>query len=76
MNNKNYFYGQQLIDELDIEEICAALRSDFLGQGPKLPEFEDNVEEYYKKAFTLPLHPGLELQDIDYVCAQIHGVLS
>ena len=35
-----------------------------------------NVEEYYKKAFTLPLHPGLELRDIDYVCAQIHGVLS
>jgi len=43
MNNKKYFYGRQLIDELDIEEICAVLRSDFLSQGPKLSEFEDCV---------------------------------
>ena len=39
-------------------------------------EFEDNVEEYYKKAFTMPLHPGLEQKDIDYICEQIHEVLS
>jgi dTDP-4-amino-4,6-dideoxygalactose transaminase len=35
-----------------------------------------NVEEYYKKAFTMPLHPGLEQKDIDYICEQIHEVLS
>jgi UDP-4-amino-4,6-dideoxy-N-acetyl-beta-L-altrosamine transaminase len=58
MNNKNYFYGQQLIDELDIEEICAALRSDFLSQGPKLSEFEDNVAEYCGAKYCVALSNG------------------
>ena len=58
MNNKDYFYGQQLIDELDIEEICAALRSDFLSQGPKLSEFEDNVAEYCGAKYCVALSNG------------------
>lgn len=33
-------YGRQTIDDIDIESVAAALRSDFLTQGPKVPEFE------------------------------------
>lgn len=33
-------YGRQSIDEADIEAVVAVLRSDFLTQGPVVPEFE------------------------------------
>lgn len=33
-------YGRQSIDEDDIAAVVATLRSDFLTQGPKVPEFE------------------------------------
>jgi len=58
MNNKDYFYGRQLIDELDIEEICAVLRSDFLSQGPKLSEFEDKIAEYCGAKYCVALSNG------------------
>ncbi len=34
-----------------------------------------NAEEYYEKAFVLPLHPGLEIEDIDYIADELHSVL-
>jgi len=58
MNNKNYFYGKQLIDELDIDEVCSVLRSDFLSQGPKLSEFEDRVAEYCGAKFCIAVSNG------------------
>ena len=33
------------------------------------------AETYYSRAFTLPLHPGLSLNDIDYICDQFENVL-
>lgn len=36
-------YGRQDIREEDIEAVVNVLRSDFLTQGPKVPEFEDRV---------------------------------
>lgn len=33
-------YGRQDINEHDVEAVCAALRSDYLTQGPIVPEFE------------------------------------
>ncbi len=34
------------------------------------------AEEYYRRAFTLPLHYGLSLDDIDYVCDRIVEAVS
>lgn len=34
------------------------------------------AEAYYNEAFSLPLHPGLELSDIDYICDQLIDVLN
>jgi dTDP-4-amino-4,6-dideoxygalactose transaminase len=34
------------------------------------------AEKYYEMAFTLPLHPGLESQDVHYICSQIRNSLS
>ena len=39
-------YGRQNISEADIEAVVQVLRSDFLTQGPVLPEFEKIVSRY------------------------------
>lgn len=39
-------YGQQHITEDDIEAVVEVLRSDFITQGPKVPEFERVIAEY------------------------------
>ncbi|CAN7156762.1 UDP-4-amino-4,6-dideoxy-N-acetyl-beta-L-altrosamine transaminase [Paenibacillus sp. LjRoot56] len=36
-------YGQQWVDEQDIQEVSAVLRSSFLTQGPKIEQFEEAV---------------------------------
>jgi dTDP-4-amino-4,6-dideoxygalactose transaminase len=39
-------YGRQDISEKDIEAVISVLRSDYLTQGPVVPEFEKNVAEF------------------------------
>ena len=39
-------YGRQDINQQDIEEVITVLRSDWLTQGPKVPEFERAVATY------------------------------
>jgi len=36
-------YGRQKISQKDIDEVIGVLKSDFLTQGPKIPEFEDDI---------------------------------
>jgi UDP-4-amino-4,6-dideoxy-N-acetyl-beta-L-altrosamine transaminase len=39
-------YGRQDIDARDVDAVVAALRSDYLTQGPLVPEFEQKVATY------------------------------
>jgi UDP-4-amino-4,6-dideoxy-N-acetyl-beta-L-altrosamine transaminase len=39
-------YGRQNISEEDIQAVTDVLRSDFLTQGPRVPEFEKKLSEY------------------------------
>ena len=39
-------YSKQNISESDINAVVEVLRSDFLTQGDKVPEFEKRVAEY------------------------------
>ncbi|MDC0990294.1 UDP-4-amino-4,6-dideoxy-N-acetyl-beta-L-altrosamine transaminase [Gammaproteobacteria bacterium] len=39
-------YGRQDISQADIDAVIAVLESDFLTQGPVLPEFENAVKDY------------------------------
>jgi perosamine synthetase len=41
MTKKHIPYGRQWIDEEDISEVCAVLRSDWITTGPKVSEFEE-----------------------------------
>lgn len=43
MNKKNIPYGRQSIDQSDIDEVVAVLRSDWLTQGPVVPCFETAI---------------------------------
>lgn len=49
-------YGQQSLDEADIDAVVQVLRSDFLTQGPAIQAFEEKVADYvgakYAVAFT------------------------
>ena len=39
-------YSRQTISKKDIEGVASVLRSDFLTQGPKVPEFEKKIIKY------------------------------
>ena len=50
---KYFPYGRQNITEEDIKAVNEVLRSDFLTQGPKVPEFEKKISNYLNVNFTL-----------------------
>lgn len=45
-------YGRQSIDDADIQAVVDVLKSDFLTQGPKVPEFERRLCEYTNAKFA------------------------
>lgn len=56
MNSSFIPYGRQDISEDDITSVIAVLRSDFLTQGPKVPEFEKRVAEYTGAKFGIAVN--------------------
>ena len=46
MINHPISYGHQLITDDDIQAVIDTLRSDYLTQGPRIPEFENKFAEY------------------------------
>jgi UDP-4-amino-4,6-dideoxy-N-acetyl-beta-L-altrosamine transaminase len=51
-------YGRQSISEQDVAAVCSVLRSDFLTQGPKVPEFEQAVAEYCNAGHAVAVNSG------------------
>lgn len=51
-------YGRQHITEEDIEAVNEALRSDYLTQGPRIKEFEDNFAEYIGVKYAVAVANG------------------
>lgn len=45
-------YGRQSISQEDIDAVIEALKSDFLTQGPKVPEFEGKITKYCKVVYA------------------------
>lgn len=48
---KKYFYGKQLIDDSDIEEVVKVLKSDYLTQGPVVAQFENLLAKKFNSKF-------------------------
>ena len=49
-------YGRQNISEDDIQAVVNVLRSDFLTQGPAVPEFEKKINEYCGSKFSVAVN--------------------
>jgi len=51
-------YGHQQISEEDIEAVVSVLRSDYLTQGPKVPEFEQAICDYTTARYGVATNSG------------------
>ncbi|WP_052813155.1 aminotransferase class I/II-fold pyridoxal phosphate-dependent enzyme [Desulfonatronum thioautotrophicum] len=51
-------YARQSISEQDVASVCSVLRSDFLTQGPKVPEFEQAIAEYCNAGHAVAVNSG------------------
>jgi UDP-4-amino-4,6-dideoxy-N-acetyl-beta-L-altrosamine transaminase len=56
LNSDHIPYGRQDISEEDIASVVSALRSDYLTQGPKVPEFEERVAKYVGAQFAVAVN--------------------
>jgi len=53
---KSIPYGRQEITQSDIDKVVSVLKSDFLTQGPMVPEFEKIVKEFCNVKYALALN--------------------
>ena len=51
-------YGRQNITDEDIQEVIKTLKSDYLTQGPKIKEFEDNFASYVGAKYAVAIANG------------------
>jgi len=51
-------YGRQNISDSDIEAVVSVLKSDYLTQGPVVPEFEKKICEYTKASYAVAVNSG------------------
>lgn len=49
-------YGKQYIDQADLDAVLEVLNSDFLTQGPKVPEFEKRLADYCNVNFAVAVN--------------------
>lgn len=58
MENKVIPYGRQNITEEDIRVVVETLKSDYLTQGPKIAEFEENFAKYVGSRYAVAVANG------------------
>lgn len=58
MNNTNIPYGKQNITKEDIDLVIAALKSDYLTQGPRIKKFEDQFASYVGSKYAVAVANG------------------
>ncbi|MBZ9729079.1 UDP-4-amino-4,6-dideoxy-N-acetyl-beta-L-altrosamine transaminase [Salegentibacter sp. JZCK2] len=51
-------YGRQNITEEDIEAVVSTLKSDYLTQGPRIPEFEEGFATYVDSKYAVAVSNG------------------
>ena len=49
-------YGKQKIANDDIKEVVSVLKSDFLTQGPKVPLFENYINQYVGSKYSIAVN--------------------
>ncbi len=51
-------YGKQTIEDIDIDAVVKALKSDFLTQGPKIDDFERRIADYCDAEYAVAVSNG------------------
>lgn len=64
-------YGRQFISDGDIEAVVQTLRSDYLTQGPRIAEFEENFAAYVGSKYAVAISNGTAAL---HLCAMALGV--
>ena len=52
------FYGKQFLDNEEVNAVKKVLKSEFITQGPKSREFEQNLKNRFKSKYCLALSSG------------------
>ena len=60
-------YGKQTIDESDINAVINVLKSDFITQGKKVPEFEDKLCKYVGADYGIAVNSATSALHIAYL---------
>ncbi len=58
MDLKYLHYGTQSVDQDEIDEVLAALKSDFLSQGPKIRELEEQIMTHTGAQYCVAVSSG------------------
>jgi UDP-4-amino-4,6-dideoxy-N-acetyl-beta-L-altrosamine transaminase len=71
MNNTIIPYGKQNITKEDIDAVIAVLQSDYLTQGPRIREFEDQFANYVGSKYAVAVANGTAAL---HLCTLVLGV--
>ena len=71
MIDHNISYGHQYISEEDIQAVVETLKSDYLTQGPKISEFEQNFAKYLGCQYACMVSNGTAAL---HLCAMALGI--
>lgn len=66
-------YGRQNIDDSDIAAVLDVLQSDFLTQGPKVPEFEQAVRQYCNVNFAIAVNSATSALHLACLALGVHS---
>ena len=64
-------YGKQHIDDSDIFAVTEVLKSDWLTQGPKIPEFESQICDYTSSKYAVTTTSGTTALHLACLAAEI-----
>ena len=68
-------YGQQSIDQSDIESVVDILKSDWLTQGPTVPKFEESVASKVGAKFGVASNSATSALHIAYMSLDLSQVI-
>ena len=68
-------YGQQSIDQSDIESVVDILKSDWLTQGPTVPKFEESVASKVGAKFGVASNSATSALHIAYMSLGLKVIL-
>lgn len=66
-------YGRQTITEEDIAAVVQTLQSDFLTQGPKVPEFEKNFADYVGAKYAVACSNGTAALHLSAIALNVNA---